>query len=290
MEILHPHERKALAQRLHNDMDAATVADPRKHSWRLGPSSMDTDCDRKVWYGFRWVKVDIRDARMTRLLEHGHIQEPIFEAWIKATGTQVWTVDPNASPKAMNKQYRVRAVGEHVGGYLDGIAMLPEDYKFPYPLILELKTSGTGKGFNDVAEKGVEIGKPSHAIQAGFYGWKYQFRYSLYLMLNKNDHDLTVQIIENDYAAAAMLEARMYDIVRAEKPPRRISENATDYRCKMCRFHGICHQGGDYEVNCRSCDYAEPIPGGEWQCNLYGRQIPRDVVKVGCANHHPVGR
>lgn len=295
MEILHAHERKALAERLSNDIDAAIVAEPRGNSWRLGPSSMDTQCDRRVWYGFRWVKADTRDARMTRLLDHGKMMEARFEGWLVAAGVKLWTIDPNASPNALNKQYRVRAVGGHVGGYLDGIAILPESYDYPYPIVAEFKSAGAGKSgsgtdFNKT-KADVFVGKPEHAEQFGYYGWKCNYRYSVYMALNKNDDDMTVQIAENDFGKAQMLEARMLSIILSHNPPTRISEDITNFQCKLCtRFNEICHKGAPYEKNCRSCDYSEPIPGGEWQCNFRSQTIPRDIVKVGCDQYHPVGR
>lgn len=290
MELLNPHERKALSAQLAADIDTAILGDRRPPSWRIGPSALDTDCDRKVWYGFRWVKYQERDARMRRLLDHGKATEPRFEEWLRGAGCTLWTIDPDAPPERKNKQFRVTAVSGHVAGFLDGIVLLPEKYNYPYPMVAEFKTSGTGAGFNKVVEKGVEIGKPSHAHQAGYYGWKKNFRYSVYMCLNKNDDSMHVEIIENDFNAAVMDELRMSTIIQSAMPPARVTENATDFRCKMCHFVAICHTGADYETNCRSCKYGEPIEGGEWRCNLVSKTIPRDFVPIGCGSWEPVGR
>lgn len=292
MEMLAPHERAALSSRLLTDIDQAILdGSQRGHSWRLGPSALEDECDRKVWYGFRWVNVDTRDARMRRLLDHGKLTEPRFEAWLKDAGCTVYTIDPEAPMTRKNRQYRVRAVAGHVSGFLDGIILLPPQYNYPYPLVLEMKSSGQ-KGFTPFKKEGasVEVVKPEHAQQAGWYGWKYNFRYSLYMSLNKNDDDLHVEIIENDFGKAALNELRFESIIRSQQPPTRIKENKTDFRCVMCRHKAICHEGASYEKNCRSCDFGEPIPGGEWRCNFRSETIPRDVVPVGCDHYHPVGR
>ncbi len=292
MEALHAHERAALSERLQARIDAVILEKSQRfHSWRIGPSALEDECDRKIWYGFRWVKLDVRDARMSRLLERGKESEPRFERWLLDAGCQVYTIDPNAPLTRKNRQYRIRSVGDHVGGFLDGIVILPENFGYPYPLVLELKSTNT-KAFVALHKEGagVEVAKPAHAQQAGYYGWKYNFRYSLYMSINKNDDDMHVEIIENDFAKAELNELRFTSIVRAERPPVRISEKSTDYRCAMCRHKGICHMGDGYEKNCRSCQYAEAIPGGEWRCNFRSQTIPRDIVPVGCEHYHPVGR
>jgi hypothetical protein len=293
MEVLHPHERAALAERLVNDIDAAILeTHKRGHSWRLGPSALEDDCDRKIWYGFRWVKLDERSARMHRLLDHGKETEPRFDAWLLGAGCTVYEIDPSAPETRKNRQYRVRACGDHVGGFLDGIVYLPPHYNYPYPLVLEKKSSNT-KGFVELHKEGgggVKVKKPAHAHQAGYYGWKYGMRYSLYVSLNKNDDDMHLEIIENDYVAADMDERRFWSIITADRPPARISEKSTDYRCNMCRHHAICHNGADYEKNCRSCEHGQPVDGGEWRCNLRSQTIPREIAPVGCEHYHPVGR
>lgn len=287
-----PSELAALSQQLQDEVDEQIrlVGDSRAPSWRLGPSSMDTECDRKVWYGFRWVKRHTRDARMYRLLEHGKLMEARFEAMLLAVpGLQLWTIDPNAGPNRLNKQYRIRAVDDHVGAFLDAIAILPPHYGFPDPMVVEMKTGGTGSTWNKTRVD-VKAGHPEHVDQFGYYGWKYDFRYSLYVASNKNDDDMTLQIVENDFGKAELLERRMSSVIHSQTPPRRIKEDATFYLCKMCNYADICHKGADYEHNCRSCDYGEPTRGGEWTCNLRSQVIPRDIVPVGCDQYHALGR
>lgn len=289
MEIIHPHERRALAQRLANDVDAAAVAKPRGNSWRLGPSALEDECDRKVWYGYRWTHADQRSAQMRRLLDHGKASEERIVGWLRDAGVILQEVDPNASPHALNKQFRIRAGGGHIGGYLDGVAHLPQAYAYPYPMVAEFK-SHNDKSFKLLEKDDVEKAKPAHKAQMGFYGWKYDYRYSLYAALNKNDDHLHIEIVENDYSEARDNERRLIEIINSPRPPARITETITDFRCKMCRHAAVCHQGAEYDVNCRSCDYASPVDGGEWRCNLVSQIIPRDFVKVGCAAWHPVGR
>lgn len=289
MDILHPHEREALALRLSNDVDAAILQLTRPGSWRLGPSALEDECDRKVWYGFRWTHAQMRDARMRRLLDHGKESEARIVAWLRGAGMYIFEEDPNAKPKAKNKQFGIRAGGGHIGGYLDGIAYLPQTYNYPYALVSEFKSHGD-KSYKPLDKDGVAKAKPAHKAQAGYYGWKYNIRYSLYAALNKNDDAFHLEIIENDYREAEDNERRMMEIINTPRPPARISEYSTDFRCKMCHHQGVCHGGDAYEKNCRSCDYASPVDGGEWQCSLIQQIIPRDFVPIGCGAWHPVGR
>lgn len=285
-------ELKAISQKLLENVDEAAYGEPRQRSWRLGPSSLDTDCDRAVWYQFRWVlPADSgRTPRMLRLLEHGRIMEDQYAGLLaKLKGFQLWTVDPNAKPSAKNKQFGGRSVGDHVGFYLDGICHLPPEYPELGFMPVEFKTAGTGRMFT-LTKEDVRVGKSEHYDQMSYYGLKYQMHYGLYMAMNKNDDDLTLQVVELDWGKAEAMDRRMTDIIRSQKPPTRIKENATYFVCKMCKSHAVCHQGAAYLKNCRSCEYGEPIPGGQWTCNLRSATIPRDVVTVGCDQYHPIGR
>lgn len=252
------------------------------HRTHLGASIMGEECARKLFYTFRWVKLEVFEGRMQRLFQVGHTAEPRFKSYLEAIGFEVTTIDPHT-----NKQYRITGCNEHFGGSLDGMCKAPARYELSEDLIFlnEFKTNGTGAGFNGVADKGVRTAKPRHFAQMSLYGYKKNLKYGIYLIENKNDSDITIEIVPLDWNLGEQLEKRAQEIISAKFPPNKISEQPTYYECKFCNFNCICHSGEAVEKNCRSCRNSSPIENGEWFCNRHTGVIPKDFILKGCGDH-----
>lgn len=187
-------------------------------------------------------------------------------------------------------QFRVSSLGGHFGGSLDGIAILPERYGIKEPVLLEFKTNGTGAGFNKLVENGMPVAKPQHFGQTSVYGSdpQYNFRYVLYLNINKNDDSLHVEVVKLDAKLGDNLRMKAEQIIMSQTPPPRISDNPTFLACSWCGAKDVCHKGAIPEKNCRSCKFARPVDGGEWHCDMHNGVIPRDYVKQGCPSYIPI--
>jgi len=90
-------KRIELTAQLKRDIDAACVqlyADGFRT--RLGAGVMGEECDRFLWYGFRWAFVDKAesDGRMQRLFNRGYIEEARMLDWLRAAGFDVYTQMP----------------------------------------------------------------------------------------------------------------------------------------------------------------------------------------------------
>jgi hypothetical protein len=268
--------RKQLSKQIKADIDQ-WCADKYNtgHRKHLGASVMGETCSRKLWYSFRWVREEIHEGRMQRLFQVGHEAEPRFKMYLEGIGFRVHDRADDM------QQFRISAHNGHYGGSLDGIAKHPEYGEF----LLEFKTNGTGKGFTDVADKGVEKAKPKHWVQMCQYGFHYKLKHALYLIENKNDSDITVEIIELDWKLGEEMQKKAGDIINSQVPPPKISLNDAFIDCKFCSFVDVCHHGVCVEQNCRSCKYAEPVENARWHCNLYDQVIPEDFVAKGCSNH-----
>jgi len=268
--------RKLYAQHIKDDIDR-WCADKyySGHRNHLGASEMGEACSRKLWYKFRWVREEIHEGRVQRLFQVGHEAEPRFKMYLEGIG---FTVLDRADDM---QQFRISAHNGHYGGSLDGIAKHPEYGEF----LLEFKTNGTGKGFVDVADKGVEKAKPKHWAQMCQYGLHYKLKYALYLIENKNDSDITVDIVELDWKLGEEMQKKAGDIINSQVPPPKISLNDAFFDCKFCSFVDVCHHGVCVEVNCRSCKYAEPDFDGKWMCNFYNSNIPSEFIPKGCDKH-----
>lgn len=213
---------------------------------------------------------------MLRLFNRGHREEERFVGWLREIGFEVFDVDPSSGD-----QWRVKAVKGHFGGSLDGRGT------FPYPelkglsCLLEFKTHNE-KSFVKLVKDGVQKSKPRHYKQMCTYGRAYNYRFGLYFAICKNDDEIHTEIVELDWSLGDDMYRRAEDIITARLPPSRIAENPTFYACKRCHVHDICFYGAAPQRNCRSCRNAWPVEDGEWYCDHWRMNIPRENIKLGC--------
>jgi hypothetical protein len=234
--ILAGFDRAALASRIKADIDAACVrlyqeTEPRTH---LGASVVGQECTRRVWYGFRWFKRAVFEARMLRLFNRGHREEERFVAWAREAGFNIWEVDPET-----DKQFRVYACAGHFGGSLDGIAKLPYPELNGMSFLTEFKTHNA-KSFAKLQKLGVRGSKPQHFKQMCTYGKAYEFRYSIYFAVNKDTDDLHIEVVELDWSLGDDMTARGFDVINARVPPAKIAMRSDFWECKHCEFRRVC--------------------------------------------------
>jgi hypothetical protein len=243
--------------------------------WHLGASIIGNSCKRHLWYLFRWCYFPKADGRQKRVFDRGNREEARYIEWLKGIGCQLWATDENG------KQYRFSSVMGHFGGSLDSVIKLPPDFNFEQALLASYKTNNTGKGFNELLANGVQKAKPVHWAQECTYGFKMGLEYLAYFNINKNDDDLHVEVLKLDHKLGKQMEDKAEIIIRSQTAPARLSDNPTHYECNYCDLKEICHNKAAIERNCRSCQYASPVEGGEWFCSLpaHNSAIPRDFVK-----------
>lgn len=278
-KTLSPLTRQAIAEQLKIDINAWCVEHfTDEHRHHLGASVIGNECDRFIWYAFRWVKFEIFDGRMLRLFDTGHQEEARFIKWLRGIGCKVWEVDPETG-----KQFRIWAVSGHYGGSADAKGILP--YLPDLPILLEFKTHNTKSFVNLVNKKSVQLAKPRHYAQMCSYGKQFGYHYGLYAANNKNDDDIYLELVELDWRLSDDLIKKAADIITSKVPPPRISESPAYFACKFCPYSEICFSNEPVERNCRSCKSAKPIEGAEWYCHRWNKIIPRDFLKQGCDGH-----
>jgi hypothetical protein len=268
--------RDALATRIEADIDEWCQKQyddgPRSH---LGASIIGHECERYIWFSFRWMYYQVFSGRMQRLFQRGHLEEHRIFQWLEGIGfrTQAVTVE--------GTQIRIVFAEGHGGGSTDGIGILPLRYGSFEPLLLEMKTQ-KDKKFSILQGSGVQKEKPMHFIQASVYGRQLGIHYCLYIAVNKEDDDLNVEVIELDWGLADAELAKAEKIINSHFPPPRISENPSFWKCKFCPAVAVCHLGAPVMKNCRSCYNAEAMPNGAWKCNQWNAIIPTEVIPKGC--------
>ena len=271
--------RFSIAEQLQKDIDEwckqAFDDGPRTH---LGASIIGNECDRATWYTFRWFKHKIHSARMYRLFQDGHWYEERFIEMLRGIGCQVHQVTEDG------EQHHIYAVQGHFGGSTDGAATLPERYGLIATLgefLLEFKTINTS-GFSSFHD--VQHSKPQHWGQMCVYGVKRGLRYAIYIIVNKNDSDMYIEVAELDWELGNRLIQKGEHIIYSTFAPPKLSQNPSDYRCKMCDYHKLCQMREVApDVNCRSCKHSSPIDNKEWYCNQWNSVIPSKQAMIkGC--------
>lgn len=268
-----------------NDALVRSQEDGRRQ--HLGASIIGRECDRELWYSFRWATRKLFDGRMLRLFNRGHLEEDRFLGWLRAAGIVVEPLDP-----ATGGQWRVSAVFGHFGGSLDGIASnVPGVERFGLlsssRILLEFKTHGE-KSFNKLVVEGVAKSKPEHYVQMQTYMKLKGLRLALYMAINKNTDEIHCEFVLFDDVKAEITLERAAHIIQAEFPPRRISEDPSWYKCRICDHRGTCHLRAALEKNCRTCIFSKPIEGGQWHCKKWNAVIPLENQKTGCNEHAPI--
>jgi hypothetical protein len=233
------------------------------------------ECDRAIWLAFRRASVpETIDWRKRRIFERGNIEEERLLDLLKLVGVTVW-----------GEQDRVRAVGGHLRGKIDGRALgLLEAAKTEH--IVECK-SAKQEVFRKVAKEGVRNGKPEHYATFQFYMHGLGINRVLYMMSNKNDEDLHIERVHYDVDFAIRAVARIERIINMPEPPSRLCTKRDDFRGLFCRQAAVCWGESMPRVHCRSCLHSTPLMDGNagWDCARWQKPLSLAEQDAGCPAH-----
>ena len=253
----------------------------------LGASVIGRECERALWYSFRWASREIFDGRKLRLFQTGHLAEPRFVSDLRSIGATVYDVDP-----ATGKQFGYQSLGGHMRGHMDGAASKIPGGGAKWH-VLEFKTH-SAKSFADLKKKGVKAAKPEHYAQMCWYMGKTGMDRALYLAVDKDTDELYSERIEFDPTLFAKLEAKAERIIFSSTPPGRISEDPKFYLCNWCSHSHICHGMQVPPPSCRTCVHSTPEREGDgrWSCAIHpegaASSIPVEFQRTGCGAHLPL--
>lgn len=282
-----PGVLKQLAYQIKSEIDKHCVDSnndgPRSH---LGASEIGHNCSRYLWYKFRWIAHKVHDGRQYRLFQRGHFEEPRFVEYLEGIGFKVQMFDEDRLDEVDKgkRQIRISACKGHFGGSIDGIAEREDTGR----MLTEFKTNGTGKSFNELKLEGCQLKKHQHFSQQSIYGYKLGLSHSIYIVVNKNDDDLHVEVVKLDWKLGAELENKAEMIIFSETPPSKLSQSASYYECSWCDLLSVCHNNGSVDKNCRSCKFAFPVDNAEWKCDKWCANIPKEAIKIGCDEWIPI--
>jgi hypothetical protein len=269
-----PPPRNPTVDAIYRAYEASAEDGLRPH---LGASLIGDDCERKLFFTFRWATVERHDGRLLRLFQTGHLAEPRFVADLRSIGCEVQEVNPETG-----KQWSVSAVGGHFGGSMDGIVLgVPESPKVWH--LCEMKTHSE-KSFLELKKKGVKESKPLHWFQMQVYLNLGGLTRALYVAVNKNTDELYAERVRIDKDEGMRLVAKAERVIKATVAPDRIAATEDFYRCRFCSHSAVCWGKAAPPRHCRSCVFSEVVDGG-WTCGKSNRDLSVAEQKTGCPDH-----
>lgn len=263
-----PSTLRAIQQKLEEDGD----------DWEsvgVPAGEIGVECDRAIWLAFRRASVPEKITwRKRRIFERGEIEEARLLDLLRLVGCEVW-----------GQQDRVRAVGGHLRGKIDGrvLGLLEAPSK---EHVVECK-SAKQEVFRKVAKEGVQKGKPEHYATFQFYMHCLGLDRVLYVMSNKNDEDIHYERVNYDAVFAMRAVARIERIITMPEPPSRLCTKRDDFRGQFCRQAAVCWGETMPRAHCRSCIHSTPLLDGNagWDCSRWQKPLSLAEQDAGCPAH-----
>lgn len=229
-----------------------------EHRPHLGGSQIGRECSRALWYQFRWAWTPHFEGRMLRLFETGDREEERIIRNLRDIGVKIWDRDPDTG-----RQVRFEACSGHFALSLDGVGEgFPESSA---PHTLEFKTMNT-KNFTALSRMGLQQAQPVYWAQCQVGMHLAGLDRCYFFAVCKETDAIYGERIKADPAEGMMLIAKADQIVFADNPPPRITDEPSDWRCKFCPYWAICHGCKIPEVHCRTCAHVTPERDGAWSC------------------------
>ncbi len=244
-----------------------------RDSRRIGASSIGKECDRSIWYSFRWTTTLVRhEGRLERLFQTGHREEVRMIDDLRAIGVHVDDMDPKTG------QQWEETISGVIVAKLDGkVLNVPGAEKTWH--ILEAKTMND-KSFQSWQRLGMAVHSPTYTAQAQIGMLAHGIDRALFIVHNKNTDQVSTERVKFDPLLAAQLVAKGERIAFSDSAPARTES----YKCRFCDHEGICKSSSWARTNCRTCLHSS-IAGGEWVCTLDQVNLTFEQQRAGCAFH-----
>ena len=258
------NQNTKLVEAIYKAWEKRELGNRREH---LGASEIGAECDRAIWYGFRWRQKQDFDGRILRLFNRGKREEDVVYDDLEATGAQVFS-----------KQVSFEMWGGHFAGSADGICVIGKEN-----FVIEIKTANA-KNWQNVHKSGVAVEKPQHYCQMQIYMGAVKLKRGIYICVNKNTDEIHAETIEFNQEEYDALVARAKSIVFSNSEPEKLTENAADYRCKQCPYWSACFENKEPDKNCRMCSFSVPNEDGGWYCAKHRKNLTKQEQEAACTD------
>jgi hypothetical protein len=254
----------------------------------LGLSQIGEPCSRKLWYDFRFCSRKEFSARIGRLFQRGHREEPIIVADLKKAGVKVFNPQEcremgYSVVRMENGEEQVEVVSGygHIKGHGDGLALkIPDAPKTLHYLEFKTMKEGVAKTtkrrptfFHALREYGVEEACPGYWVQCQAMMRCLKITRTLFIAVNKNTDERHYERLRLNTSEADEFLERASDIVIQEYPLQRLPASpgkSHSWRCAFCNHKLICLEGAEPLRNCRTCAYCDIENEGKWSCSEKG--------------------
>lgn len=256
----------------------------RKRRGHLGMSQIGGECERAIWYSFRWASQPNFDAVTLKRFADGHASEAVAVDRLRAVpGIELYDVDE------AGRQFKFEDFGGHLSGSCDGAALglvqAPKTWH-----ILEIKAS---EKWQDLDKARKKVGE-KHALRE--WNATYYAQAVLYMHYAGLDRHYLVCVspgarrwtavrTDADPAHAEVLRAKAEGIIFNDRAPARIG-GPDFWQCRFCDFAEVCHGTRPIaERNCRTCLSVSAERDGEWRCTKFGHALSKSDQEAGCGEH-----
>jgi CRISPR/Cas system-associated exonuclease Cas4 (RecB family) len=217
---------KSVVTDITESIDAYLIKETEKKSPRtyLGGSAIGKECDRQIWYEY-YQPIKNDNPRVERIFLLGHLMESLVLAMLKHAGYTVYHETDDG--------HQFGGEDEEIGWHCDGVIMYHDT-----PHLLEIK-SASDKRFNEMVKKGVRLSDPVYYTQMQVYMHYLELDKGLFVVMNKNNSELHMEVIEYNAIEAKYAINRGKEIVRNEIPDRKYISKSF-YKCAYCVYKEIC--------------------------------------------------
>jgi hypothetical protein len=260
----------------------------------LGMSAIGEECERRLWYSFRWCMPAGGgfDAKSLLNFADGHRTEDAVAALLQQVpGIELRTVDPRTQ-----RQWGFHDLGGHWRGHADGLLrgllQAPKAWH-----VWEHKASEKGPAelakHKAVDEKSaLAKWSPNYYAQAQCYMHFAQMeRHYLTVTAPGGRMPWTAVRTNADPEAFGRLRAKAERVIFSAEPLGRLSEDPAHWKCKQCPAAAVCHGQSLPSRSCRTCLHSTPVRDGsegDWTCALAAPDagpIPLEFQAQGCDRH-----
>lgn len=251
----------------------------------LGMSAIGDDCERKLWYQFRWAAPVVFDAITHKKFEDGHRTEDLVIARLRRVpGIEIYSVDPETG-----HQFALSDLGGHFRGHMDfvvkGLIQAPKTWHVGEVKATE-ETAKIDKARATYGEKdALQQWHPTYYAQAQAYmGYTGMERHYLVAATPGGRHWVSLR---TNFAPDEFLriKAKAARIVFAANQPERLSDKPDYYKCRWCSFAPQCHEGKASATSCRTCLHVTPEENGTWTCARFKKVLSTSEQREGCPAH-----
>ena len=192
----------------------------------IGASSIGSECLRQIWYAYKGVKAEKVPSKIRRTWAIGkHLEGLIIE----------WLHDAMVLIDVDTRTYHDKNV--HIfQGHFDGIVFVGKT-----KAILEIKTAKDAS-FKIFIKNGLKAWNPQYYAQVQSYMGMSGIDKTFMLVLNKDNSELSDELIYFDQEFYDGLVAKALLISTATLIPNRINNSPLFYKCKMCKYNKVCHE------------------------------------------------